>query len=81
MHRDPGIDRIWIGRSCGIAAGCRSRPRRSSEAEADDERTAALEHVTTRENQIGRKRFDFDRHRVSPAILVDASLIACITRG
>src|SRR5262249_14815610 len=72
MDRDPGIDRIGIRWASDIAArgGCRTSHAR--EAEADDEGATALEQVAARERELVRNV----GHRVSPAILADATLMA-----
>jgi hypothetical protein len=78
MHRDPGVDRVRVGRAGDVAArGRGAAAARSREAEADDEGAAALEQVAAGERRIGER----GAHRVAPAIRVDASLIACMTRG
>ena len=69
---------IWagIGRSAEVGA----RGRHPAEAEADDQRAAALEQIAAR----GGEEIDVAHaraHGVSPAITRDASLIAFMTRG
>ncbi len=89
VHRDPGIDQLGIGRTAGLGAG----GRRPGEAEADDERAAALEESAARKG-LGGERVGHDgahgvahglAHGVAPgaaaAMTRDASLIAFITRG
>ena len=71
MDRDPGIDRIRIRRTGDIAARGRRGQRNAGEAEADNERAAALEQVAAGEG-VDRER----GHRTSPVIRVDASWIA-----
>ena len=53
------------------------RERDTGQAEADNERAAALEHVAARKRRIG---LDVG-HRASPAILVEASWMALRISG
>ena len=78
MDRDPGVDRIHIERDRDVAArGERRAGRHAGHAEADNQRTAALKQIAAREIQFGLMRV----HRTSPAMRVDASWIAFMTRG
>ena len=67
---------MGIGRAGDVCARGRGRQRRADDAKADDERAAALEQIAAGE----AKRVDVG-HRVASAILLDASMIAFITRG
>src|SRR4051794_15945265 len=76
MNGNPGIDRIWIRRPGHIAARCFCRRRSARKAETHDECAAAFEQIATCEIGI-----DLYVHRVSPAILADASWIDFMMRG
>ena len=76
MHRDPGIDQVWIGRSADVRAGD-LRDRQAGEAEADDEGAAAFDEIAARECCVDAELC----HRGSPAIVREASRIAFMTRG
>src|SRR5262249_16735166 len=80
VHRDPRIDGVRVGRAGDIAARGGGWTRRAAEAEADDEGAAALQQATTRQ-RAKRGVGEEGGHRVPPAIVVDAVLIACMTRG
>jgi hypothetical protein len=67
---DPGIDCVGIGRTGDVAARRRSSVGQGpTQAEADDQRAAALEQVATRERHLSGER----GHWLPPAIRVEAS--------
>jgi hypothetical protein len=68
VYGDPGIDRIGIGRAGDAAARGHGGHSRTTYAETDDERAAALEQIAAGEAKRGGVG-----HRVASAILVDAS--------
>jgi hypothetical protein len=80
MHRDPRIDGVRIGRAGDVAARGRRRTSGTADAEANDEGAAALNEAATRQRAERGVGEDVG-HRAPPAIVVDAVLIACMTRG
>src|SRR5437588_252462 len=67
----------WRASAAAARRRGRSGTLQCAEIEAEDERAAALDEIAARERGLGEEV----GHRVPPAILVDASSMAFMTRG